>query len=149
MFDTRETPQSRAQSSHRPHMNHINIGKHRTFAAGEHCDSIIRQRRGGKERSSHAESSSGPNPAPYIENVNNIGMAATTCVTRDTSEQAQCTLPTTVTPLHQRAPSLTLTYQNHLQHHAVDRQKTHLIRRQTSQVHHSAVTSRQDCSDWR
>ena len=89
MFDTRQTPQSRAPPSHRPHMDQINNGKHRTFAAREYGHSVIRQRRGGKTGSSHAESSSGPSPAPHIENVNNIGMAATACVARDISEQAQ------------------------------------------------------------
>jgi hypothetical protein len=74
----------------RPHMNEIKIGKQRTLAAGEYRDSVIRQRRGGKKRSSDTESSSGPSSAPHIENIDDIGMTATACITYHNMRNSLC-----------------------------------------------------------
>jgi hypothetical protein len=43
-----------------------------TAAAGEYCESIIRQRCGGKTLSSDAESSSAPSSIRRIEDVNSV-----------------------------------------------------------------------------
>ena len=51
----------------------------RTGAAGEYCESVIRQRCGCKICSSEAKSSSGPYPTCSIEDVHSIGKITCTC----------------------------------------------------------------------
>jgi hypothetical protein len=59
-----------------------------TFAAGEYCESIIRQRCGCKTTSSDAESSSGPHPTRSIEDVHSIDYTCCTCARHQQSAAA-------------------------------------------------------------
>jgi hypothetical protein len=58
------------------------------YAAGEYCESIIRQRCGCKIPSSDTESSSGPYPTPRIEDVHSIDRNTCTCARHQRSAAA-------------------------------------------------------------
>jgi len=60
-----------------------------TYAAGEYCESIVRQRCGCKINSSDAESSSGPYPTPRVEDVHSIGKTCTCARHQQSAAEAQ------------------------------------------------------------
>jgi len=75
-----------------------------TFAAGEYCESIIRQRCACKPTSSDAENSSGPHPTRSIEYVHSVDNC--TCCTcarhqhKQASQLACAPTPPPHTPAH-------------------------------------------------